>query len=53
MIRPGYGLKPKYYEDLLGMRTNRALERGTPLSFEALEKGAILFLTNNENTEEL
>ncbi len=53
VIRPGYGLKPKYYEDLLGMRTNRALERGTPLSFEALEKGAILFLTNNENTEEL
>ena len=35
------------------MRTDRALERGTPLSFDALEKGAILFVTNNGNTEDL
>ena len=53
IIRPGYGLKPKYYGDIIGMRTDRALERGTPLSFDALEKGAILFATNNANTEEL
>lgn len=53
IIRPGYGLKPKYYGDIIGMRTDRALERGTPLSFDALEKGAILFVTNNGNTEDL
>ena len=53
IIRPGYGLKPKYYGDVLGMRTDRELKRGTPLSFEALEKGAVLFATNNANTEDL
>ena len=53
IIRPGYGLKPKYYGDVLGMRADRELKRGTPLSFEALEKGAVLFATNNANTEDL
>ena len=53
IIRPGYGLKPKYLKDILGMKTDRALERGTPISFSALEKGAVLFATNNANTEDL
>ena len=53
VIRPGYGLKPKYYEEILGMKADRFLERGTPLCFDALENGAILFLTNNRNTEDL
>lgn len=53
IIRPGYGLKPKYYGDILGMKTDLGLERGTPLSFDALEKGAVLFATNNPNTEDL
>lgn len=53
IIRPGYGLKPKYHKDILGMRADRELKRGTPLSFDALEKGAILFVTNNDNTEDL
>ncbi len=53
IIRPGYGLKPKYYEEVLGMRAAYDMKRGTPLSFECLEKGSILFLTNNENTDEL
>ena len=52
-IRPGYGIKPKYLPDVLGMKTDRALKRGGPLSFDALEKGCILFLTNNENTYDL
>lgn len=33
-IRPAYGLKPKYYKEVLGKRAARALKRGTPLSFE-------------------
>ncbi len=53
IIRPGYGLKPKYLADILGMKTAHALERGIPLSFDALEKGSVLFLTNNENTLDL
>lgn len=53
IIRPGYGLKPKYHRDILGMRADRELKRGTPVSFDALEKGAILFATNNDNTEDL
>ena len=53
IIRPGYGLKPKYYRDILGMKAGVNLERGIPISFDVLEKGAILFATNNENTEGL
>ncbi len=53
IIRPGYGLKPKYHKDVLGMCADRNLKRGTPVSFADLEKGAILFATNNDNTEDL
>lgn len=53
IIRPGYGMKPKYQKDVLGMRAGQAMKRGTPLTFDKLEKGAILFLTNNENTRDL
>jgi len=30
-IRPGFGLAPKYYNEVLGKRVNRDLERGTAL----------------------
>lgn len=53
IIRPGYGLKPKYFEDLLGLPAACDMERGTPMSFEAIEKGAVLFLSNNKNTDDL
>ena len=35
------------------MKSNKNLERGTPFSFDNVEKGAILFLTNNDNTMDL
>jgi pseudaminic acid synthase len=35
-IRPGYGLHPKYYKGLLGMKSLVDLERGTPLKIEFL-----------------
>ncbi len=35
-IRPGYGLKPKYYEEILGKQVKYNLERGTALSWEHL-----------------
>ena len=53
IIRPGYGLKPKYYKDILGLNSAVELKRGTPITFEVLKKGAVLFLTNNENTDDV
>lgn len=32
IIRPGDGLAPKYYEQVIGKTANRILKRGTPLS---------------------
>lgn len=34
VIRPGYGLKPKYYEDVLGQTALKDLKRGEPLKLE-------------------
>ena len=53
IIRPGYGLKPKYMQDIVGMKADRDIPRGTPVSFDLLEKGSVLFLTNNDNTEDV
>lgn len=53
VIRPGYGEKPKYYPEILKMRADCDIKRGTPFSFAQAEKGAILFLSNNDNTREL
>ncbi len=33
VIRPGYGLLPKYYPDILGKKAQVDIERGTPLQF--------------------
>ena len=35
-IRPGYGLAPEYYETLLGKRVNRAVARGTPMTWDLI-----------------
>lgn len=37
-IRPGNGMKPKYYEQILGKIVTRNLERGTPLTFEVIKE---------------
>ncbi len=36
VIRPGYGVKPKYLKELLGKRSSRAIGRGEPISDEIL-----------------
>ncbi len=36
VIRPGHGIKPKYWEEVLGRKVNRAVKKGTPLSFDML-----------------
>lgn len=50
IIRPGYGVKPKYIEDVLGMKVQQDIERGTPFSFDLVEPQSILFLTNNQES---
>lgn len=36
-IRPGYGLHPKYYKEIIGKKFTNDIKRGTPLSFENIE----------------
>ena len=33
-VRPGEGLHPRYYDQLLGRRINRDAKRGTPMSWD-------------------
>ena len=35
-IRPGYGLPPKHYEEVIGRLAARDLQRGTPLQWDAI-----------------
>jgi pseudaminic acid synthase len=37
VIRPGYGLHPRYYSDVLGKKANKNLNLGQPLSFNDLD----------------
>ncbi|NBC05533.1 MAG: pseudaminic acid synthase [Bacteroidetes bacterium] len=36
VIRPGDGLKPKFFEKVLGKKSSRDIKRGTPLSWKLL-----------------
>lgn len=38
-IRPGYGLHPRYIDELLGQTAARDIERGTPLSWSLVQAG--------------
>ena len=38
IIRPGYGLPPKYYPKILGQTALKDIKRGTPLQFEMIGK---------------
>lgn len=53
IIRPGYGIKPKYISDVLGLKAENDIKRGTPFKFNLTKKGCVLFLTNNEVTKPL
>lgn len=35
-IRPGFGLKPKHYDAVIGQRVARDIARGTPVTWDAL-----------------
>ena len=36
-IRPGFGMHPKYYEEILGKKFIKELKKGTPLTKEVIE----------------
>jgi len=36
-IRPGYGLRPKYYDVVLGKTAKCVIERGTPMNWELIK----------------
>ena len=36
IVRPGYGLPPKFYSLVLGKKVNRDLKKGTALGFDNL-----------------
>jgi N-acetylneuraminate synthase len=38
IVRPGFGLPPKFFETLLGRTVNRSVEAGTPLGWDLLGK---------------
>ena len=40
VIRPGLGLPPKHYDAVLGGRIRRDAARGTPLSWDLVERKA-------------
>lgn len=36
IVRPGYGLEPKHYENILGKIASKSITKGTPLSYQYL-----------------
>ena len=36
-IRPGHGLHPRHYKDVVGKKVKKAIIRGTPLAWEYVE----------------
>lgn len=36
-IRPGFGMHPKYFNDIVGKRASEDIQRGTPLSWNLIE----------------
>lgn len=53
VIRPGYGEKPKYIDDIIGMQVNCDVAYGTPFTFDLLGEGSVLLLTNDSEKKTL
>jgi len=37
VIRPGYGLAPKYYKDIIHKKARKNIKRGTPITYELID----------------
>lgn len=51
IIRPHFGLQPKYYFEVIGMRASQNLKRGTALSWEMLEPKTIGDINMGQGTK--
>lgn len=40
-IRPGHGLKPKHFYDLIGAKVKTKIEKGTPVSWELIDLNTV------------
>jgi len=40
-IRPGYGLHPKHLKDVLGRKTSRDINKGTPITINNISSQVI------------
>ena len=38
IIRPGFGIEPKFYEQLIGIRVNQDIKTGTPFNWKFVLK---------------
>lgn len=36
-VRPGFGLHPKYFNEIIGKKANQKLEKGTPMSLDFIQ----------------
>lgn len=36
-IRPGYGIKPKYFDEIIGKKVNRYINKNTPVLFDYID----------------
>ena len=36
-IRPGYGIKPKFFNEIIGKKILKDVQRGDPVKWEVLE----------------
>ncbi|MEK7121414.1 MAG: SAF domain-containing protein, partial [Patescibacteria group bacterium] len=37
-VRPGHGLEPKYFEQIIGEKAAQSIERGEPLNWKTIGK---------------
>lgn len=52
VIRPGYGLKPKFYRNILGKKAKQDIKRGMPLNISVIEeKKVYLRRATNDDME--
>lgn len=52
IIRPGYGLKPKYYQQIIGKTALENIERGTPLNWGMTGDNPVIY-KNAFSTQEI
>ena len=37
-IRPGYGMHPKYFKEIIGKKIRKDVKKGTPLSWDLIKQ---------------